>query len=104
MSRPTFSKVQQKEMALQRIKILFREAGAVFVTDPSSAHRYVVLARKIAMKVKTKIPLELKRRYCKHCYHYLQMGVNARVRTRGRKVVISCLDCKKFLRIPIRKS
>src|SRR3989338_6058658 len=102
MSKPTFSKVQQKEMALARIKILFTEAGAVFSSDLASAHRYVALARKIAMKVKTKIPHELKRRYCKHCYHYLQPGVNARVRTRAGKVVISCFDCKKFLRVPIR--
>ncbi len=102
MGRPTFSKTQQKEIALQRIKILFREAATAFSLDRSSAHRYVALARKIAMKVKTKIPLELKRRYCKHCYHYLQPGVNARVRTRKGKVVISCLDCKKFLRIPLK--
>jgi len=103
MSKPTFSKVQQKEMALARIKILFTEAGAVFSSDRASAHRYVALARKIAMKVKTKIPHELKRRYCKHCYHYLQPGMNARVRTRGGKVIISCFDCKKFLRVPLGK-
>lgn len=103
MTKPNFSKMQQKEMALQRIKILFREAAAAFREKPDLAHRYVALARKIAMKVKTKIPVELKRRYCKHCYHYLQTGVNARIRTRKGKVVISCLDCKKFLRVPMGK-
>ncbi len=102
MTKPTFSKVQQKEMALQRIRILFNEAAEKFSQTPALAHRYVALARKIAMKVKLKLPRELKRRYCKHCYHYLQSGVNARIRTRGGKVIISCLDCKKFLRIPIR--
>ena len=29
-------------------------------------------------------------------------GVNARVRTRSGKVIISCLECKKFMRIPIK--
>ena len=101
MTKPRYSKTQQTEIAQQRIKILFSEAGAVFAARPDDAHRYVALARKIAMKVKTKIPVELKRRYCKHCYHYLLSGVNARVRTRDGKVVISCLDCKKFLRVPM---
>ncbi|MBS3123862.1 ribonuclease P [Candidatus Woesearchaeota archaeon] len=102
MSKPLISKKEQKEIALQRIKILFKQAEQKFSRDSSLAHRYVTLARNLAMKVKLTIPLELKRRFCKHCYKYLQPGVNSRVRTRGGKVIISCLECKKFMRIPIR--
>ena len=102
MSKPLISKSRQKDIAQERIKILFQQAALVFSTNPTLAHRYVTLARKIAMKVKARIPLELKRRFCKHCYKYLQPGVNARVRTRGGKVIISCFECKKFMRIPIR--
>ena len=102
MTKPLNSKAEQKRIAQERIKILFLRAQEIFSTDKSLANSYIALARKIAMKVKTIIPLELKRRFCKHCYHYLQPGVNARVRTRAGKVIISCLDCKKFMRIPIR--
>lgn len=102
MNKPIHSKAKQKEIALERIRSLFQQADTVFSTEPSLAHRYVSLARKIAMKVKPRIPLELKRRYCKHCYKYLMPGVNARIRTREGKVVISCLECKKFMRIPMR--
>lgn len=103
MSKAAISKQGQKEIAQERIKILFQQAVEVFPKNKALANRYVTLARKVAMKVKARIPLELKRRFCKHCYSYLQPGVNARVRTRAGKVIISCFECKNFMRIPIRK-
>lgn len=103
MSKPLLSKPKQKEIALQRIKILFQQAELTFSKNKALANRYISLARTIAMKVHAKIPRELKRKVCKHCYKYLKPGVNARIRTRGGKVIISCLECKRFMRIPIRK-
>ena len=103
MSKPFLSKQKQKQIALERIKRLFEEAEEVFPKNKALANRYISLARKIAMKVRMSIPLEFKRRFCKHCYSYLKPGVNARIRTRGGKVIISCLECKKFTRIPIGK-
>ncbi len=103
MSKPFLSKQKQKQIALERIKRLFEEAEEVFPKNKALANRYISLARKIAMKVRMPIPLEFKRRFCKHCYSYLKPGVNARIRTRGGKVIISCLECKKFTRIPIGK-
>jgi len=102
MTKPSISKSKQKEIALQRIKILFQQADEAFPKDKARANRYISLARKIAMKVHAQIPQELKRRFCKHCYNYLKPGVNARIRTRPGKVVISCLECKKFMRIPLK--
>ena len=103
MSKPAFTKNEQKSIALQRITILFNEAEKAFKKNSSLSHRYITLARKIAMKTKSRIPLELKRRFCKNCYKYLQPGVNSRVRTRAGKIIISCLECNHFMRIPIRK-
>ena len=94
MSKPLISKSKQKDIAQERIKTLFQEAQKIFSQNPALAHRYVTLARNIA--------IELKRRFCKHCYKYLQPGVNARVRVSNGKVIISCFECKKFMRIPIR--
>jgi ribonuclease P protein subunit RPR2 len=102
MARPVLSKAKQKEIAKQRIINLFEQAQLRFKTNPSLSNRYITLARKLAMKVKIRIPQELKRRFCKHCYKYLQPGANARIRTREGKVIISCLECKKFTRIPIK--
>ena len=97
-----YSRGPQRELARERIRILLQQAEEAFSRDKALAHRDVTLARKIAMKLKVKIPSEFKRRFCKHCYRYLQPGVNSRVRTRAGKVVISCLECKKFMRIPVR--
>lgn len=102
MSKPLISKEKQKEIALERVIELFKQAEQVFTSDKTLANRYVKIARDIAMAVKLKMPRELKRRYCKHCYAYLMPGKNCRVRTRLGKVVISCLDCKKFMRVLVR--
>ena len=90
----------QKEVALDRIKTLFKEARLVFSKDSKLANRYVKLARELSMKFKIPIPKPLKRRFCKHCYHYLMPAVNLRVRTRNGKVVYYCMDCKKYMRFP----
>ena len=96
------SKLKKRQIAISRIKELFFQAESIFKTDSSLADRYIHLARKISMKSKVHIPAELKRRFCKHCYHYLVPGVNCRVRTRNKKVVYYCLDCKKYMRYILR--
>lgn len=95
-------KKQVKEIALQRIKELFAEAEKT--KDQKLANRYVELARKIAGKARVRIPREYKRRFCKHCYSYLRLGKNARIRTRQGKLVIYCLECKKYTRIPLKSN
>jgi ribonuclease P protein subunit RPR2 len=102
MGKPPIPKAKQKEIAQERIKVLFKQAANVFPTNKRLANRYVTLARKIAMKVKVRIPLQHKRRFCKHCYKFLQPGVNSRTRTRDKKVIISCFECKKFTRISFK--
>jgi len=103
MTKPLIPKQKQKEIAKERVRRLFELAATMFPKRKDLANRYVILARKISMKVRMRIPPEFKRRFCKHCYKYLQPGINARVRTREGKVIISCLECKEFMRIPFKK-
>lgn len=102
MPKPQFSKEEQRKIALTRIKKLFAEAELVFYKSKKLANRYVELASNISMKVKVRIPLEFRRKFCKYCHAYLVPGSNCRIRTRDGKVIISCLECKEFMRIPIR--
>jgi ribonuclease P protein subunit RPR2 len=90
-------------IARSRIKILFEEADKMFKKNKKLSNRYVEIARKIAMKVNLSMPKKYKRQFCKHCYKYLRNGVNSRVRTNKGKVVIYCLECKKYTRIPLIK-
>jgi len=89
-----------RDMARQRIEILFGLAEKEFSEHPERSNRYVQLARRIGMRHNVRIPRELKRRMCKHCYSYLVPGTNARVRLRKRYVTVTCLQCNKQMRCP----
>ena len=91
-----------KEIARERILELFKQAELRFKKNPELSDRYVEIARKISMKYKVKIPKELKRRFCKHCFNYLFPGVNSRVRLTQKKVVYYCFNCKKYMRFPYK--
>ena len=96
--------LEQVKIAKERIRVLFDQAKEVYKEDPKLSDRYVELARKIAMKFKVRIPSDLKRLFCKHCYCYLVPSKNCRVRLQKGKVVYYCLNCKKYMRFVIRKS
>lgn len=91
-----------KNTAKERITHLFEQAKKAFTKDPALSNRYITIARKLSMKYKVRIPRELKRRFCKHCYRYLVPGENCRIRTKNSKVVYYCLNCKKFMRFPCK--
>jgi len=95
-------KLEQKEAAKEHLRTLFRQADEAFTEDPSLAHRYVKMARDIQMKHKVRMPREYKRKYCKHCYHYIRTGVNGRVRIRDGVLTVYCENCKKFTRVPFK--
>ena len=102
MVKPRISKIKQKLIAKEQIDKYFLIAEKIFSTNKPLANRYITLARKVSMKVKVRIPIELKRRFCKHCYKYLVPNKNSLIRIRNSKVIITCYECKKFTRIPIK--
>jgi ribonuclease P protein subunit RPR2 len=94
-----------KQIALQRVHMLFRLAIEVVHEDPELAQRYVKIARKIAMGTKLRLPREYRRLVCRHCKSFILPGVNCRVRIQSRRephVVITCLDCGKHSRMPLK--
>ncbi|MBS3108402.1 ribonuclease P [Candidatus Woesearchaeota archaeon] len=97
------NKAKQTRIANERIEILFSEADEIFKKNPKLANRYVELARKIAMKIKLRMPRKFKRKYCKHCYSYLKHGVNCQTRINKKIVLTYCFNCKKYTRIPFWK-
>lgn len=97
------NKDRKQEIAKQRIKTLFEQAEKIYNNDPKLADKYVEIARKIAMKINLRFPRGLKRRFCKHCYSYLKPGTNCRIRTRDKKIIYYCMNCKKYMRFPLTK-
>jgi ribonuclease P protein subunit RPR2 len=95
-----------KRIAIQRVKTLFCLAKNIFNEDPPLAQRYVDTARKVAMAARIRLPTEYRRMICRHCKSFILPGVNCRVRVKQRRephVIITCLNCGKHMRIPIKK-
>ena len=95
----------QLEIAKKRIDNLFSQARERFETNPALAHRYVALARKIAIRFNIRLGRTYKRHFCRRCYHYLVPGANSRVRTNKKQkaLIIKCIDCGHISRYPYRK-
>lgn len=97
-------KKTQKIIALKRINQLFNLAEKkALVNDFVLADRYVEIARKISMRYLVPIPQEFKRRFCKRCYCYLLPPRNCRVRIKKGKLVVFCMNCNSFFRLPLKK-
>lgn len=91
----------QTAIALERIKLLFREAEKRFDSRPELSDRYVEIARKISMKYNVPVPAEYKRRFCKKCHKYLRAGKNSVVRLNPKEkcINIRCLECGNVMRV-----
>ncbi|MEM1589081.1 MAG: ribonuclease P [Candidatus Bathyarchaeia archaeon] len=95
-----------KRIAKQRIQTLFRLAIEIHREDPQLAQRYVDIARRVAMAARVRLPTEYRRLVCRHCKSFILPGVSSRVRIKQRRephVVITCLKCGGYMRIPLRR-
>lgn len=90
------SKQKQKDIALERIKILFKQAAK----EPKFAKKYMVLAKKLRTRYKVKIPKALVRKVCKKCSAFLIPSKNCRIRTKNNKIIYTCLECENVMRFP----
>ncbi|HME53057.1 MAG TPA: ribonuclease P [Candidatus Lokiarchaeia archaeon] len=104
------NKLLANDIARERIAILFNEAKGVNIDAESGqelARRYVYMARKIAMKIRTPLDLEKTRVICKRCNSYLVDGSSSRVRLQGAgknaHVVVTCLHCGAIKRYHYRR-
>lgn len=96
-----------KQIARQRIQILFSEAKAAGKNHPKQAAEYVKSARRIAMAARVRLPVDFRRQTCRKCDALLVQGYNCRVRVKQKRephVVITCLNCGNQTRIILRKT
>ncbi|MCF2140116.1 MAG: hypothetical protein K9W44_08690 [Candidatus Lokiarchaeota archaeon] len=87
-----------KQAALERIHELVKMADEIFPENSMLAHRYIQLARKLAMATKIRFPLEYHHKVCHSCKHWLRIGYNVRYRIGHIKnyasyLTVTCLDC-----------
>lgn len=94
-----------KQIAKQRIQVLFQQAQTIYKTNPKLAQHHIETARKIAMAARLSLPQMYTRQICKKCNSLLIPGESSRVRTKSNRephVVITCLNCGKQTRIPLK--
>ncbi|MDR0373392.1 MAG: ribonuclease P [Nitrososphaerota archaeon] len=95
-----------KQIARQRIEILFGQAKKTAGSNPQLAAVYVEFARRIAMAARIRLPLEFRRETCRECNALFIHGVNCRVRVKQKRephVVVTCLNCGNQTRYMLRK-
>jgi len=90
-----------QEIGEERIDHLFSLAEKEHKTHPQRAHRYVELARKIAMRYNIRLT-KYKRKFCPKCYRYIIPGENSRVRAK-QSVITTCHECGHVSRRPYKK-
>jgi ribonuclease P protein subunit RPR2 len=94
-----------KQIARERVQILFLQAHRSYKTNPQLAQTYITMARNIAMAARIRLPQPLSRSACKACNSYLVPGETSRVRIRPRRephMVVTCLRCGNKTRAPLK--
>lgn len=96
------ARASPRDIAEERVDALFEEAReAALAGETRRAHRYVELARRVAMRAQYPLPSRHRRRICGECYAYLLPGETARVRLRDGKVSATCHACGAVNRYPV---
>ena len=92
---------QVKEIAQQRIAHLFWLAECAAHERPDLADRYATMAIRIARRTRVRMPVQMKRFFCKSCGAFLTPGKTARVRINQRRSphqTVTCLKCGRISR------
>ena len=85
-----------KEIAIERMKILIDNAISNAKENPELSQRQALLARKISMRHKVRMPYELRMVFCKKCKSFIAPGLNSKIRlgrTSVKSIRITCNFC-----------
>ncbi len=98
-----------KEIAAERIQLLYNLAVGTVGRDADLSSEYVKTLRRISAHYKVGIPDRIKDTICKECNLVLVPGLTASVRLASSKgyLVYACKRCKKenhiFYKAPVKK-
>ncbi len=86
---------------MQRIELLIKNALSIASCDLELAEKVAMIAKRISMKYRIRLPYEIRQLFCKKCKRFIVPGINARVRI-GRSSIsairITCLECNHVYR------
>ena len=85
-----------KEIGLERMQILIKNAISNARTNPQLSQRQALLAQKLSTKYRIKMPYEIRMTFCKKCKSFIAPGINSKIRlgrTSTKSIRISCNYC-----------
>ncbi len=90
-----------KEIAGERIDLLFGFASKTIGSDREQAGRYVKRMRYLSSHYKVPLPKRIRNGICKHCNEVMVPGLNASVRivSSKRYVATQCIKCGKEIHV-----
>ena len=93
-------KDSKKQIATQRIQILFHNALFNAKNNPRLAERQAEIAKKISMKFKIKMPFEISSSFCKKCKKFIPPGIASKIRlgSKPKSIRITCSYCNHTYR------
>jgi ribonuclease P protein subunit RPR2 len=95
-----------KDLLIERIQILIKNAISYARSNPSLAERQALLAKRLCTKYRIRMPYELRMHFCKKCKKFIVPGFTARIRI-GRSSIksirITCGFCNHTYRKIIKK-
>ena len=94
-------KNSKKEIARQRILILFDNAISNSRNNPNLAQRQAHIPRKISMRFKIKMPWQIRSSFCKKCKKFIVPGTTSKVRigrSNVKSIRITCVFCNHTYR------
>ena len=94
-------KNSKKEIATQRILILFENAVSNASKNPRLAERQAQIARKITMPFKIKMTWQILTSLCKKCKKFIVPTISSKVRvgrTSVKSIRITCYFCNHTYR------
>jgi ribonuclease P protein subunit RPR2 len=89
-------KYAARNIAKERIYLLIDHARKEAIHDEMLANDQARLAKKIAMRMRIRLPYEIRQLFCKGCKQFILPGLGSRVRTgrsRLKAIRITCLKC-----------
>lgn len=91
----------QRDLLMERMQILIRNAISNARLDPKLAQRQASLAKRLSTKYRVRMPYELRMNFCKRCKKFIVPGVSSRIRlgrTDTKSIRITCNFCNHTYR------
>ena len=91
-----YMKNSKKEIATKRMEILYNNALLNARNNPELAQKQALIIKKISMKFKIKMPIEIRSSFCKKCKKFIVPNISSRVRvgqSNVKSISVTCNFC-----------